>query len=298
MTTLLLVCALILLSSPIATAKPATEASLRILSYNIKGLPPIATPGYGTARFDEIARQLKKRLQNHTAPDVVLLQEAFTDDAKAVVTRSGYPHWAQGPSRNGQDSEGEFQKSFSSGLFILSRYPIVEAGHINFNRDHCATWDCYANKGMQYVKIQIPVSTRPLIVFNTHMQAGKKHEDVRQKQITTLINFMHSKLVPKVLFFFGGDFNTRPGMETYQTLQVGLGLDHAGEECLEKPTLCSVTTETPPNEIFSDTVDHIFFDRSGFFRVNSVSRNFREKFEDQFLSDHFGFEAEFRLNTP
>jgi endonuclease/exonuclease/phosphatase family metal-dependent hydrolase len=261
----------------------------------VKGLPPIATPGYGTARFDEISRQLSERVQKKSAPDVVLLQEAFTDESKNIVIKSGYTHWAQGPSRQGSDAEGEFQKSFSSGLFILSRHPIIESGLINFDRSHCATWDCYANKGIQYVKIQIPGFAAPAIFFNTHMQAGKKHEEVRKKQLLTLLQFFQSQKSENALLFFGGDFNTRPDMETYQTLANGLQMRQAGLECLSQPSSCSVAPETPATELYQDTVDHIFFAGAPFMKVTFAARNFREKFEDQFLSDHFGYEVEFKL---
>jgi exonuclease III len=92
------------------------KSNFSILSYNIKGLPPIAAPGWKNERFAIIAQRLADRVADGTAPDIVVLQEVFTKESQSVLARSGYHYISQGPTRNGNGPGVSFQNLFSGGV--------------------------------------------------------------------------------------------------------------------------------------------------------------------------------------
>ena len=281
-----------------AFAQLQNPISLKFLTYNIKGLPPIAADGWKNDRLPVIAQRLAERLANGTAPDFVTLQEVFTAEAKAIVPLSGYPYSAQGPNRNGTGPGGDFQKIYGSGTFILSRYPIVETGIVNYPDGVCGTWDCHANKGLMYVKIKMDGIDEPITVFDTHMQSGKRFDDVRLKQIEVLSKFVNDHRGTGI-FFFGGDFNSSPDLPSFAELKKTFGAMTAGEYCSSPAATCEFGENTSPADVFSDSIDHIFYAGSAHATVTPVYvvRNFTEIFGDKTLSDHLGLEAHFLIST-
>src|SRR4051794_1437093 len=74
-------------------AAPAHDVS--ILTYNIEGLPwPLAVGR--PAAFIAIENRLRELRSSGRQPQVLVLQEAFTRQAKAVGANSGYPFVAMG----------------------------------------------------------------------------------------------------------------------------------------------------------------------------------------------------------
>jgi endonuclease/exonuclease/phosphatase family metal-dependent hydrolase len=169
------------------SALPAYSQELRVASYNVWGLPsPLLRHG---ERFKEIPSAI-----NSLDADVVLIQEAFTDRAETLTTLPKFPYHSWGP-------KARFMR-FSSGLLILSRYPIVQTAQIAYSR--CGGFDCFANKGAIYVKIRVPGSG-DVSVFNTHLNANG-HDGVRATQAAHLLRFVrvYSQGLPTIV---GGDFN-------------------------------------------------------------------------------------------
>jgi endonuclease/exonuclease/phosphatase family metal-dependent hydrolase len=288
--------AFILYTAKIFSAE-SPAVNFRMLTYNIKGLPPIASGGWKNDRFPVIAQRLADRLADGTAPDVVVLQEVFTNEAKAVVQLSGYPYSAEGPTRDGADANGTFQKIFGGGIFILSRYPIIESGQVNFNDKDCATWDCHANKGVVYIKIRVPGIAETVTIFNTHMQSGKAYDQVRITQMNVLAQAVNEKYKTGEILFFGGDFNSSPNQESFSVLKNILKAETAGEYCANYVLTCAISKDSTVDDVFADTIDHIFFKGTEEYSVTpvTVERNFREIFGDRPLSDHFGSEALFSI---
>jgi len=165
----------------------AVAHDLRVVTYNVWGLPsPILRH---PDRFAELPNAI-----NSLDADVVLIQEAFTKKAKALETLPKFPYVARGPSSN-------FLR-FSSGLLILSRYPIIESSTLKYTA--CGGFDCYSNKGAIYARILVP-GQGIISVFNTHLNANQ-HTDKRLLQTTELLKFVraHSGQLPTIV---GGDFN-------------------------------------------------------------------------------------------
>ncbi len=267
-----------------------------VLSYNIKGLPHITAPTWSNERYSIMAKILKQRITDKTAPDVVLLQEAFSKDTLPLIQQSGYPYYAQGPSSQGVDSQGSFKKVLNAGLYILSRYPILESGVINFERKICGTWDCQANKGVQYIKIKVPGLQPMVTIFNTHMQSGIEYDLVRIQQLSqTTSQFVLDHTDSSELFIFGGDFNSSPDLASFTVLKNNLPLVSAGETCLFLDLQCLILNNTNPDFIFEKSIDHIFLMKSqtSFVTPLSVVRNFTEMHKGKTLSDHLGYEANF-----
>jgi endonuclease/exonuclease/phosphatase family metal-dependent hydrolase len=290
------VAAFILYAAKIFSAElPAVN--FRMLTYNIKGLPPVAAPGWKNDRFPVIAQRLSERLANGTAPDVVVLQEVFTSEAKALVQLSGYPYSAEGPTRDGNGPDGDFQKFYGGGIFILSRYPILETGRANYNDKDCATWDCHANKGVVYVKIRVPGVDQTVTVFDTHMQSGKANDQVRIIQMDVMNRIVSENYKEGELMFYGGDFNSSPDQPSFSVLKSILKTNTAGEYCTQNVDTCKIQNDSSADDVFAKTIDHIFFKGTAEYSVVPVTieRNFRELYGDRPLSDHLGAEALFLI---
>ena len=72
-----------------AWPKPAGEFS--VMTYNVKDLPwPIAADR--KAAIGAIGQRLALMRSKGVQPDVVLLQEAFGEEAQAIGRAAGYPH--------------------------------------------------------------------------------------------------------------------------------------------------------------------------------------------------------------
>ncbi len=274
----------------------SSQVPFTVLSYNIKGLPHITAPSWSQERYSIIAKMLAQRVRDKTAPDVVLLQEAFSKDTLPLLNQSGYPYYSQGPSNQGVDSQGRFKKVLNGGLYILSRYPILESGFINFERKICETWDCQANKGVQYIKIKIPGLQQIITIFNTHMQAGIEHDLVRTQQLKqTTSQFVLDHWNSHEIFIFGGDFNSSPDLASFAVLEKSIPLLSSGEACLFLSSQCLILNSTHPDFIFKKSIDHVFFMKSQttFVAPASVQRNFTETYKGKTLSDHLGYETHF-----
>src|SRR5690606_29357630 len=145
---------------PAATEPAGDVIRLRILSYNVNDLPRLFG-GERSARLDHIGRDLARRRAEGTAPDVVMLQEAFTRRGERLVTLSGYPYVVRGPGRRAVHKARELSRRVhvthikvprrdmggfltNSGLYILSEHPLVEHQVEMFGEAACTGFDCLA----------------------------------------------------------------------------------------------------------------------------------------------------------
>src|SRR3954449_12256131 len=92
------------MTSALPPAQPAPAAQLSVMSYNVHGLPWPMTRGRPKA-----LRAIRDRLVGMRAkgdqPHLVLLQEAFSGDAKAIARKTGYNYVVNGPSRGDRVAE-------------------------------------------------------------------------------------------------------------------------------------------------------------------------------------------------
>lgn len=214
-----------------AFASSANDVSLSVMTYNVKGLPwPIAR-NRDTA-FEKIETRLSALRKENAQPHIIVLQEAFTERAKQIASRSGYRYLANGPSKNmintkrpeKKDSrfvdaasffKGETSgKSLDSGLQIASDYPILSIKRVAFPAFACAGYDCLANKGVLLVTVAVPGGDTPVTIATTHMNSkrGSRVSHSRslyayRLQVSAIDAFLYANRDPKLPIIFAGDFN-------------------------------------------------------------------------------------------
>lgn len=214
-----------------AAAAPTRHISLSVMTYNVHGLPwPIARNR--TAAFERIEKRLSALRQEDAQPHVIVLQEAFTERAKGIATRSGYRYLAIGPSEaminTSQPAKKDARfvnaasffkgetmgKMLDSGLQIASDYPILSVKRGAFPSFACAGYDCLANKGVLLVTVAIPGSNTPVTIATTHMNS-KRASGVSQLrslyayqlQVAAIDAFLSANRDPNLPIIFAGDFN-------------------------------------------------------------------------------------------
>ncbi len=126
----------------IPSRAPRIAHGVSLLTYNVKGLPwPVA--GGRVAALQSIAATLRSMHLRGDAPDIAVVQEAFTEGAREMIRASGYRYAALGPGTDSTTegrpstdervfadaarwSVGETEGKFvGSGLAIMSDYPIL-----------------------------------------------------------------------------------------------------------------------------------------------------------------------------
>ncbi|KQN04628.1 endonuclease [Sphingobium sp. Leaf26] len=214
--------------SPVAAK---ADLPLSIMTYNVMGLPwPIAF-GRDEA-LGRIADRLAGLRVEARQPHIVLIQEGFVADPTAFARRAGYPYVAAGPdpamrsaiSATAADraylhaarwDRGEaLDKPLSSGLIILSDYPIEAVDRIAYPAFACAGFDCLANKGAMIAHLRVPGIDRPVAVVNTHLNARKaagvpiaRSLRAFDRQAGLLARFVARHVPRDRMLLLGGDLN-------------------------------------------------------------------------------------------
>lgn len=263
----------------------ANNLEIQVVSYNIKGLPSVVMSGdFSDARYPLMGKLVAEKAE------ILLLQEAFSDQVPALLKAAAFPHQSVGPAAGTMLGVG-------SGLVILSRYPILYEASEVFGAKACLSWDCLSNKGVQMVRLGVPGLPRPLEVYNTHLQAGREDTKVRREQVKTLLKFFSTQHVKGNPVIFAGDFNFRPGLgqKSYLDFSSGTGFSHAGKFCLEKG--CTKVEDSGWHGLWQGAVDHQFYSSTGPVQILplSVNRSFRERVEGIRLSDHPTHEVRYKF---
>ena len=186
---------------PDPVSEVPTEGSLRLLTYNVAGLPD----GLSSADGDGIDRmtQIRPLLNDF---DVVGLQEDFIEENHVIVTDTTHDtvKWF--------DSLNDWGKPFlGSGLSMLSRDLVV----VDYFEEHYTAChgvldgasDCLASKGFQVLRVQ--VGEHEIDLYNTHHEAGGGAEDdaARSTQVDQVLPALGQLAGRAVLFM--GDSNLR-----------------------------------------------------------------------------------------
>jgi endonuclease/exonuclease/phosphatase family metal-dependent hydrolase len=187
---------------------------LRVLTFNTWGVPFFSRQR--AARIRAIGRALSR-----LNADVIGLQEAFFARDRAVI--------AKGAAEAGLVYNHYFASGvMGSGLFTLSRYPIVETSFLRFQLNgrpqDLIRSDYYAGKGVGRVRVQTPVG--PFDVYNAHFIAPylefgpdrfSSHRVAQALEASRYIR-TQSGPVPSVLTC---DLNCFPDDLTYRTIVSG-----------------------------------------------------------------------------
>ncbi len=230
----LLVLTMILSSPAVAQNGPVT---LRVLSYNIHGLPAMIAKDDPAARVPVIARRAG-------AFDIALFQEDFFfNDVVDANAPHGIIVRGNGPSgtatiKGVQVPVGDALQSlfgsgtqagswmgavsslattavqpFGSGLTTLAKRDglrVVEEQRQSFGM--CEGYlnsaqDCFAEKGVLMVRLRL-ANGAEIDVYNTHLEAGgdAKDQEIRSRQLGMIAEFMKRHSAGRAVVF-GGDFN-------------------------------------------------------------------------------------------
>lgn len=297
---------LIAILSAISAKASAQSYQLRVMSYNINGLPwPLAKNK--KPLFMEIARIINQKKKTGTAPDIIAIQEGFRPEVKELVAALNYPYVYKGPKDSDHNpldksSDDRAQAILGSGLWILSKYPFLKSEKIAFG-NWCSGYDCLANKGVAYVQVQVP-GIGPVDIFNTHFNSigssGTSDEKVfaaQRKQMVAAKYLFDKVSSPQTPLIFAGDFNIKTTTRTYPDLAQSLPLYNAGLFCDAYQYYCSIGENSDPKSLH-DSVDQHFYRRSNTFNLNPIyaAKTMRQKLENKALSDHLAFEVIYRFD--
>jgi endonuclease/exonuclease/phosphatase family metal-dependent hydrolase len=183
--------------APAVVEDGARDGSLRVLSYNVHGLPSIITGDDTPGRLAQIAPLL-------TDWDLVGLQEDWdASNHASMLSQAGHPeqHWFD--ARVGDD------RVYGSGLTALSANPVVEQNSTHYTTCYGLlenSSDCLASKGFQALRLKLGAGE--IDFYNTHLEAGGGEEDnaARASQVEQLIAALNGWSANKAIVFTG-DFN-------------------------------------------------------------------------------------------
>ena len=254
---------------------------ISILTYNVAGLPWPLRKDRKAALY-AIGDDLSLMHEQGRAPDIVLIQEGFSQHMAEMIRRSGYSYYAKGPSRRDRADEsqsivpsgflqsGQFAKGekagkiLNSGLYVLSKWPIRTQLREPFFKGACAGFDCAANKGLLWVEIDVPGMPGYLQVMTTHLNSHRssgvsqdRSLQAHNLQIVQIAKFIERHLMPEQPLIFGGDFNIMDAggqfdnMATYHEKRAGAEGHKKGLSlfiCADDPG-CEMRVTPPTKEL-------------------------------------------------
>lgn len=296
------------------------DGRLSVLTYNVKGLPwPLAIGRSQALR--EIAENLKELRAKGLQPEIVLLQEAFIDDARNIGKLSGYRYIADGPSAKDQNdaaasredsqfaeagswSKGEnIGKLAGSGLQILSDYPITAIHKIPFPGYACAGYDCLSNKGVMLVDIFVLPLRTMVQVGNIHMNSKRNSKAsierrlfAYQRQVDATHDFIRKHRKPELPMIFGGDFNIGYMVERGEILFAKNWPVKIQNDALR--TLASRNKLEPDAELTKQKAADWQFSISGSItriEIEAASIPFGNDQNGHSLSDHIGYTIDYSI---
>jgi endonuclease/exonuclease/phosphatase family metal-dependent hydrolase len=310
-------------NTPFVMTNMRGHPGLSVMTYNIEGLPWPVRLGREAA-FTKIGARLEALRLLGEQPHIVVLQEAFTDQAKRIGVEGGYRYIVNGPDRSlagaaiTTETDRAFQRDASffsgersgkvvdSGLQILSDYPILSVRRMAFPT--CAGFDCLANKGAVLAMIAVPGLGEPIAVVDVHLNSRRASHvaDDRslyayRRQIDALDQFLAANVKPGTPVIVAGDFNVgqRPARQAYFTAHLrkwgerapGVVKD-ALHSCLAAPAICGAM---PSDAAFSlararDWELAVPGERAE-LAVDGLSVPFGHEIDERMLSDHVGYVA-------
>jgi endonuclease/exonuclease/phosphatase family metal-dependent hydrolase len=307
--------------------QPAPTSDLSVMSYNVHGLPwPIAKERAPALRA--IGERLAAMRRDGDQPHLVLLQEAFTSDAKSIARESGYPYVVTGPNRRDRVAattpadakqftraddrfKGEGDGTLEdSGLLVLSDYPVLQVKRMPYARYTCAGFDCLANKGMVLVQVAVPGVAQPVAVIDTHMNSRgssgvrlARADAAYGRQAEQLRAFVGANVPAATPAIVAGDFNI--GKAGYRRAMItgGGGVLPGATDALRTALGegLKLRDQAAAQEIVTRDKDWMFA-RGGhctLLDLQSVAVPFAREPNGKSLSDHFGYVAHYAIeNAP
>ncbi len=278
----------ILIGFPSCKKGKVTERNIRVICYNVAGLPEDFSSSSPETYSTSISR-----LMNEYA--VVHFQEDFCyNDSTTLFAEHPYK-----TDHLGCIPEGD-------GLFGLSCFPIT--GVDRHPWDDCTGADCFTPKGFYYSQIEV-LDGKKVDFYNVHCNAGGSDEskEARRGNIRQLCNYInqHSSGKPVIIM---GDFNSRYTREG-DTIRAfaNMGFSDLWVELIRGGSVPDLSPDklndcdpnkTSPN---CERVDKIFYRSSDDVRITPTSfqvddsRFYYQDNDTLPLSDHWPLFADFTV---
>jgi len=311
---------------PVITADPQGIESfeLSVLIYNVEGLPWPARKNRGP-QLEQIGDELARLRAAGSAPDIVLLQEAFTERAQAIGERSGYRNRVAGPvardrrTTSSANIPAAFDKArrffkgersgkvLGSGLLILSEFPVAATYHEPFSRHACAGFDCLSNKGVMIARLWVPGVPTPVDLFTTHMNSQEaagveldRAHAAHAFQTDESAAFLARVRDNRNPLIFGGDFNMRGAPDRLDHFTYKKPYHIVRHYCTVVVQDCDVRMSWDGDAPWLDTQDLQGFDDGQLVEVRPirVEAMFDRPANGGKLSDHDGYLVRYRLSWP
>lgn len=305
---------------------PAFDGDLSVLTYNVHGLPwPVASGR--PADLAAIGARLRDLRAHGQAPHIVVLQEAFTADARAIGPSAGYRYIVDGPSAEaaapalGSASDRAFAaaahwwsgetegKLVGSGLQILSDYPVVARHAMAFPAFTCAGFDCLANKGALLVSVAVPGVATPVDIVTTHLNsraasgvANDRSDKAYARQVGLLADFVRDERDPRHPLIVAGDFNVGKAFARRSALlgQASANWTAAGvvRDALGVARDRGFALSADARTSLRRAKDWQFFapGSAAALDLTGIAVPFGHDASGTMLSDHIGYVARFRLS--
>lgn len=324
-------------ATPLAIDMPAVpahaEREFSVLTYNVQDLPwPLA--GDRETSFEAMRDRLAALRDRGAAPQIVVLQEAFSPSAVAMLRAAGYPHIVSGPGAeqirpvspvpldpdflaNRSKILGEAQPAqLSSGLVIASDYPIESTVAEVFPAGVCAGIDCLANKGAMLVRVRMPGIERPVEIVTTHLNSGRKSRTPAEhnlyayrQQLAALGRFVTARSDPGAIRLIAGDVNVSHSAARLDALTMlaarlnltpvaAMGKPAYEADCRAPRADCKGSLKLPANVPMIHTLDWHFASADARNALRPLSRHtlFGVERDGTMLSDHIGYAVRYHID--
>lgn len=240
-----------------APAAGTTERSLRVVTYNVAGLPE----GISGSRPVRNLPQIGARLHEF---DLALIQEDFAY-GELLRSRMKLPYASRAFER------GE-RYDFGDGLSQFGRDAFGEPERIPWNACHGITgffFDCLTPKGVSFARVRLTAES-DLDVYNLHMDAGRSSGDqaAREAQLQQLARVVLARSAGRAVVL-GGDFNLSAGeAESLRAFERETGLRDACSRlgCPEPGRIDRILSRSSPRVRLTPKrwrADRSFVDKDG-----------------------------------
>lgn len=287
----------------LAVQRPVAAAELRLLSYNVRGVPPVISfLGRPGTRIPLIVEKL-------AAYDVALLQETFSyqDVIERCAAENGCTYY-HGPDRKFRWGHviaapvlglcwltPRCRLPSNSGLMTVAQPARVASERILAERyERCWGYliggnDCFAAKG--YVLVRITLDDGSSVdVYNTHLDAANWRWDrsTRKSQFKELRRAIEEHSRGRAVIV-AGDFNSRRRKSPIERFRSSLNLEDS-----------SACRESPGGR--GGKLDRIFFRSGDRVRIECVHTGkdptftYRRRGVERSLSDHRALSATFDVS--
>ena len=301
----------------------APDGTLSVMTYNVKGAPWPVTHGRGRD-LRAIGDRLGQLRAGGEQPHIVLLQEAFSGDARAIARRAGYRFVIAGPGPGERSAmpataadtrflagrslwRGERSgRLFGSGLLLLSDYPVSQVRRIAFPRFACAGFDCLANKGALLATVELPggiavdvVATHLNSRHSSHV-ADDRSLYAYRRQVALLSDFILGNRNPEHPLIVAGDFNVGAAADRGRALDALVPGWGGGAPVVEALGAMAATNDRLGEDARAAVRRNTDFEFAASGRATAlipldVEVPFGREPSGRMLSDHIGYAVTFDL---